>query len=50
MRLTLVVGAGWVLAATQPTPKTLFVLVAWAMAAYRILTALSVKITDWLWA
>jgi Na+-driven multidrug efflux pump len=47
VRLAVVVGAGWVLAGTQPTPETLFMLVAAAMAAYGILTALSVKITDW---
>lgn len=47
VRLALVVGAGWVLAGTQPAPETLFMLVAGAMAAYGVLTALSVKITDW---
>lgn len=47
VRLALVVGAGWFLAGTQPTPETLFMLVAGAMAAYGILTALSVKFTDW---
>ena len=47
MRLLLVVGAGWGLARTQTTPETLFKLVAGAMAAYGLLTALAVKLTAW---
>ena len=47
VRLALVVGAGWVLAGTQPTSETLFLLVAGAMAVYGTLTALAVKITSW---
>ena len=47
VRLLLVAGAGWGLAGTQATPATLFLLVAAAMAAYGLLTALAVKLTAW---
>ncbi len=47
VRLLLVVGVGWWLAQGQASAQALFMLVAAAMVAYGLLTAMAVKLTGW---
>lgn len=46
-RLVLVAGAGYGLAQHQGTAAHFFLLVAWAMVVYGVLTAAAVKFTSW---
>lgn len=46
-RLVLVAGVGYALALNQGTAHHFYMLVAWAMVAYGVLTAAAVKCTPW---
>ena len=47
LRLVIVAAGGWMLAAAQAQPWTIFALVALAMAAYGVASVVAVRLADW---